>query len=89
MKYTPNAKNALQHAVAVAHCFDAELTVVHVLEANARKTTAREALAHLCEWVPEDVRLHCQVKEMIRRGDAAEQWATATACCRAFMAIGV
>lgn len=73
VNYTPIAMKALQHAVAVAQCSDAELTVVHVLEADAQKTTEREALAHLCEWVPEDVRLHCQVKEMIRRGDAAEQ----------------
>jgi len=73
VNYTPVARKALQHAVALAQCFDAELTVVHVLEDEAQKASDREALARLCEWVPEEVRRHCRVKELIRRGDAAEQ----------------
>jgi nucleotide-binding universal stress UspA family protein len=70
---TPIAQKALRHAAAIAQCFDAELTVVHVLEDDAHTTSERDALAHLCAWVPEDVRLHCRVKEMVRRGNAAEQ----------------
>jgi len=73
VNYTPIARKALQHAAAIAHCFGAELTVVHVLEDEAHRTSEREALAHLCEWVPEDVRVHCHVKELVRRGNAAEQ----------------
>ncbi|MCS6817194.1 MAG: universal stress protein [Blastocatellia bacterium] len=73
VNYTPIARTALQHAVAIARCFNAELTVVHVLEDEAQKASDREALARLCEWVPEDVRAHCQMKELIRRGNAAEQ----------------
>lgn len=73
VNYTPIARKALQHAVSLAQCFGAELTVVHVLEDEAPKASDREALARLCEWVPEDARSHCHVKELVRRGDAAEQ----------------
>jgi nucleotide-binding universal stress UspA family protein len=73
MNYTPVAFNALEHAVAVARCFDAELHVLHVIEPSAGHVMDEKAHEQLCDWLSEDARRRCNLQELIRRGDAAEQ----------------
>jgi nucleotide-binding universal stress UspA family protein len=60
VNYTEVAMNALESAVAVAECFKAELMNEHASE-------------QLCDWLSEDARRRCNLQELIRRGDAAEQ----------------
>jgi nucleotide-binding universal stress UspA family protein len=73
MNYTHVAFKALEHAVAVARCFDAELYVLHVIESSASHVMDEEAREQLCGWLSEDARATCNLEEIIRRGDAAEQ----------------
>lgn len=61
------ARAALGYAAKLAHCFGAELTVLHVRESHAK-----DAIADLCEWVPAEVRSLCTVREMMRDGEASE-----------------
>jgi len=68
--------------VAIVEAFAAELVVIHVLESAGEEAKDKE-MDRLCSWIPEDVRSHCQLKEMIRSGNAAEQileWARAGDC---------
>lgn len=73
VNYTDVALKALEHAVAVAECFHAELWVLNVVESPGGLSTDQQELDRLCGWIPEDVRWRCSVKEIVRRGDAAEQ----------------
>jgi nucleotide-binding universal stress UspA family protein len=83
INYTEVAFKALEHAVAVSKCFGAELLVLHVIESSAADVTDQGEHARLCSWIPDETRARCSLKEIIRRGDAAEQiieMASSTAC---------
>lgn len=83
VNYTQVALKALEHAVAVATCFGAELHVLHVIESQAIDVTDQAEHARLCAWIPDETRSRCSLKEIIRRGNAAEQiieMASSTAC---------
>lgn len=67
---TETAKECLEVASGVAAVFNAELSVLQAVENGGHDGTARQ---QLCRWVPETVRAHCQVSEVVRKGDAAEQ----------------
>jgi nucleotide-binding universal stress UspA family protein len=73
INYTEVALKALEHAVAISRCFGAELLVLHVIE--SRSSDVKEEVEHgrLCAWVPSDIRSRCSLKEIVRRGDAAEK----------------
>ena len=73
INYTEVALKALEHAVAISKCFGAELLVLHVIE--SRSSDVKEEVEHgrLCAWVPSDIRSRCSLKEIVRRGDAAEE----------------
>lgn len=66
------ARRALGYAAEMAHCFGAELTVLHVTEPGAR-----DSIADLCAWVPAEVRSLCSIRELIRQGEAAREIITA------------
>jgi nucleotide-binding universal stress UspA family protein len=72
VNYSPLARTALEHAAALAAKTGAELMVAHVEEKPDRKSEA-EARQQLCDWVPDRVRSHCAVKEVVKEGSAAEQ----------------
>jgi nucleotide-binding universal stress UspA family protein len=72
VNYTDIALKALHQAVAVVERFSAQLLIVHVLESPGEETEER-AMDRLCSWIPEDIRSRCQMEEMIRKGNAAEQ----------------
>lgn len=82
-KVTEVAFKALGHAVAVSKCFEAELLVLHVIESHAEDVTEQIEHARLCSWIPDETRARCSLKEIVRRGNAAEQiieMASSTAC---------
>ncbi len=62
------ARRALEPAVSLASAFQAQLTVLHVEEDGAR-----DAIRDLCAWIPEEIRLRCDLRELTRRGEAARQ----------------
>jgi nucleotide-binding universal stress UspA family protein len=57
-------------ASGVAAALEAELNVLQAVEDGVPDGSARR---RLCRWVPETVRAHCQVSEVVLKGDAAEQ----------------
>ncbi len=77
VNFTDVAAAALAHAAAVARCFGAELVVLHVLEPSGSALVEETAADTLCRWIPQQVRAQCELRELVRRGDAAEQIITA------------
>jgi nucleotide-binding universal stress UspA family protein len=73
INYTEVALKAFEHAVSISKCFGAELLVLHVIE--SRSSDVKEEVEHgrLCAWVSDDIRSRCSLKEIVRRGDAAEK----------------
>jgi nucleotide-binding universal stress UspA family protein len=83
INFTEVSSKALQHAVALSKCFASELLVLHVIESHVVDVTDRGEYARLCSWIPDETRGRCNLKEIIRRGDAAEQiieMASSSAC---------
>ena len=64
---------ALGQAATVARCFRAELLAVHVAEVRGSQPPTGEEAGRLCDWIPEAVRVSCSLKEVVRRGNPAEQ----------------
>ncbi len=62
------SRRALAYAARLAGCLAARLTVVHVLEESDRR-----GIPDLCSWVAEQDRSGCEIEEVTRHGDAAEQ----------------
>jgi nucleotide-binding universal stress UspA family protein len=73
INYTEVALMALDHAVAISKCFEAELVVLHVIESHSTDIKEKDEHSRLCAWIPDDLRLRCSLKEIVRRGDAADQ----------------
>lgn len=73
VNYTEVALKALEHAVAVAQCFNAELWVLNVIESPDSSGAEQQELERLCGWIPQNVRVRCGLKEIVRQGNAAEQ----------------
>jgi nucleotide-binding universal stress UspA family protein len=73
INYTEVALKALEHAVAISKCFGADLLVLHVIEPHLTGIEEKDEHGRLCEWIPDDIRSRCSLKEIVRRGDAAEQ----------------
>lgn len=62
------ARRSLGYAARLAHCFEASLTVLHIREAGAK-----DAIEDLCSWVPAAERSLCEIREMTREGEAAQE----------------
>jgi len=73
INYTEVALKALEHAVGLSKCFEAELLVLHVIESYSTDINEEEEHGRLCAWIPDSIRSRCSLKEVVRRGDAAEQ----------------
>jgi nucleotide-binding universal stress UspA family protein len=67
---TEMAQQSAEIASAVAARVGAELSLLRAIEDEAADEAARQKL---CQWVPQDIRSHCQISEVVVRGDAAEQ----------------
>jgi len=65
---TELSRRALTLAAGISACFEASLTVFHVKEpAGANPVT------DLCSWVPQEERARCDIRELVRHGDASEE----------------
>ena len=73
VNYSEVAHKALEHAVEMSKCFKAELLVLRVIESRSSEVKDEDEHNRLCAWVPDGIRSRCSLKEMVRRGDAAEQ----------------
>jgi len=73
INYTEVALKALEHAVGISKCFEAELLVLHVIESHSTDVKEEEEHGRLCAWIPDGVRSRCSLREVVRRGEAAEQ----------------
>ncbi len=73
INYTEVALKALEHAVTISKCFGADLLVLHVIEPHLTSVKEKDEHRRLCAWIPDDIRSRCSLKEIVRRGDAAEQ----------------
>ena len=62
------ARKALQAAAGLASCMGASITVLHVKEDGGSA-----AIDNLCGWIPAPVRAACEVRELVRHGNVAEQ----------------
>jgi nucleotide-binding universal stress UspA family protein len=65
---TPSSRGALAAAAAFGACFDAAVTALHVREEHGRGS-----IPNLCEWIPAGERSHCNIRELVRHGNAAEE----------------
>lgn len=71
VSFAESARECLATSAALAAAFGASLDVLHAVEQpGADVKGLRE---RLCEWVPADSRRGCQITEIVRRGNAAEQ----------------
>lgn len=68
--FSETAREALGYAASLAKSFGAELSALHVVDEESKHAGE---LARLCSWVPEEVRSGCELKELVRTGNAAEQ----------------
>jgi nucleotide-binding universal stress UspA family protein len=71
VSFTEAARRCLEASGALASAFHAPLDVLHVAEDPSART--EEVHDRLCQWVPAEARSQCQVTEIVRHGDAAEQ----------------
>ena len=65
------SRKALRMAAHLAVCFDAELTVVHVEESEAKRR-----IGDLCAWIAEGERPKCTVRDLRRQGRRSSTWRT-------------
>jgi len=65
---TQPARRALSVAASLSACFDATLTVLHVQGSHGA-----DAIPDLCSWIASDHRKQCNVRELVRQGEAAQQ----------------
>ena len=65
---TELSRRALTFAAGIGACFDASLTVFHVREASGANP-----VTDLCSWVPREERARCDIRELVRHGDASEE----------------
>lgn len=72
VNYTQVALQALRQAVTIVERFSARLLVVYVLESPGEGPEEKE-MDRLCTWIPEEIQARCQMKEVVRKGNPAEQ----------------
>ena len=73
VNYSNVSQKALGHAAAMAARFNAELTVIHAIESPSDPQEDAKEMDRLCAWIPHDLRPTCNFKEVIRKGNAAEE----------------
>lgn len=73
VNFTEVAYTALDHAASLACAFDAQLIIVHVVEADDPYMLRDDLLAQLRYWIPDEVRDRCDYKKLVLKGRAADQ----------------
>jgi len=65
---TELSRRALAFAAGISVCFDASLTLFHVKEVSGANS-----VPDLCSWVPREERARCDIRELVRHGNASEE----------------
>ncbi len=68
--FTPHSERGVEFAADLASKFGARLHIIHAVEEAG---SPEEAFKYLCEWVPSASRRRCEIREVVREGNAAEQ----------------
>jgi nucleotide-binding universal stress UspA family protein len=71
VNFTEGAIQGLKVSAEVARAFGAQLVVLHAVEEGAVDLSAKRQ--ELCQWVPAELRNDCDMVEVVRHGNAAEQ----------------
>lgn len=70
VNFTPHSEKGVEIASELASRFGARLHIIHAVEG---KGSREKAFRELCDWVPSSSRRQCEIKEVVREGNAAEQ----------------
>ncbi|MGD0775882.1 MAG: universal stress protein [Candidatus Solibacter sp.] len=65
---TAASRNAFRLAAGLGACFNAEITAVYVHESGSA-----HSVPDLCTWIPAESRQRCNIRELVRHGDPAEE----------------
>jgi nucleotide-binding universal stress UspA family protein len=70
--FSESAREAFGYAAVLGEKTNSELVALHIVEepSEGQREEMKDAL---CEWVPAEARAHCQVREVVREGKAAER----------------
>lgn len=71
VSFTEHARRCLELSAEVAAAFGAQLLAIHALEQSSADLQGIHE--QLCQWVPGEARRRCELVEVVRRGNAAEQ----------------
>ena len=69
--FTEHAQRCVDFSAQIASAFGAQLFVIHSAEPEGADLQAIRM--QLCQWIPTDARRSCEVVELVRQGNAAEQ----------------
>jgi nucleotide-binding universal stress UspA family protein len=73
VNFTEVAQHALEYAVSMAECFNAALSVLHVIEESTAELDGSKGMDRLCGWIPENLATRCHIQEVVLEGKPAEQ----------------
>ena len=65
---TEASRSAFGLAARLGACFNAEITAVYVHESGPA-----QSVPDLCNWIPAEARQRCNIRELVRQGDPAEE----------------
>jgi nucleotide-binding universal stress UspA family protein len=65
---TEASRNAFRLAAGLGACFNAEITAVYVHEGGSAQSAP-----DLCKWIPAEAQQRCNIRELVRHGDPAEE----------------
>jgi nucleotide-binding universal stress UspA family protein len=65
---TEASRNAFRLAARLGACFNAQITAVYVHESGSAPS-----VPDLCNWIPAEARQRCNIRELVRRGDPAQE----------------
>lgn len=71
VNFTSLSQQSLEISSELASAFGARLWVVHATDGE--EINVDKVRRHICDWVPQEVRVRCKVSEVVRRGNPAEQ----------------
>ncbi len=71
INFTSLSQQSMVISSELAAAFGARLWVVHATD--HKEVKEEEVRQRICDWVPQEVRGRCEVSEVVRQGDPAEQ----------------
>lgn len=71
VNFTSLSQQCLELSSELASAFGARLWVAHAT--GHEEAQPDEVRQRICDWVPQEIRGRCEISEVVRQGDAAEQ----------------